>query len=190
MIDECANIGQIPSLEKLISTIRSREISACLVLQAQSQLKALYKDNASTIIGNCDSAIFLGGKEKETLEEWSKILGKETIFSHSTSETKGNSPSYGRNLNKMGKDLMSPDELATMPGDKCILQLRGVRPFFSKKYDITKHPHYKYLSDFDKRNEFNIEKFLSTKLKVKQSDMFEVHEVDLDDALPEDAFIE
>jgi len=190
LIDECANIGQIPNLEKLMATIRSREISACLVLQAQSQLKALYKDNASTIIGNCDSAIFLGGKEKETLEEWSKILGKETIFSHSTSETKGNSPSYGRNLNKLGKDLMSPDELATMPGDKCILQVRGVRPFLSKKYDITKHPHYKYLSDFDKRNEFNIEKFLSTKLKVKQSDMFEVHEVDLDDALPEDAFIE
>jgi len=190
LIDECANIGQIPNLEKLMATIRSREISACLVLQAQSQLKALYKDNASTIIGNCDSAIFLGGKEKETLEEWSKILGKETIFSHSTSETKGNSPSYGRNLNKLGKDLMSPDELATMPGDKCILQLRGVRPFFSKKYDITKHPHYKYLSDFDKRNEFNIEKFLNTKLKLRRNDMFEIHEVDLDEALPADAFIE
>ena len=190
LIDECANIGQIPNLEKLMATIRSREISACLVLQAQSQLKALYKDNAPTIIGNCDSAIFLGGKEKDTLEEWSKILGKETIHSFSTSETKGNSPSYGRNLNKMAKDLMSPDELATMPGDKCIMQLRGVRPFFSKKYDITKHPHYKYLSDFDKRNEFNIEKFLSTKLKLKAQDMFEVHEVDLDETMPEDAFIE
>ena len=190
LIDEAANIGQIPSLEKLMATIRSREISACLVLQAQSQLKALYKDNASTIIGNCDSAIFLGGKEKETLEEWSKILGKETIHSFSTSETKGNSPSYGRNLNKMGKDLMSTDELATMPGDKCILQLRGVRPFLSKKFDITKHPLYKYLSDFDKRNEFNIERYLNTKLKLKANDMYELLEVDLDETLPADAFIE
>ena len=193
LIDEAANIGQIPNLEKLMATIRSREISACLVLQAQSQLKALYKDNASTIIGNCDSAIFLGGKEKETLEEWSKILGKETIHSFSTSETKGNSPSYGRNLNKMGKDLMSTDELATMPGDKCILQLRGVRPFLSKKFDITKHPLYKYLSDFDKRNEFNIERYLNTKLKLKPNDMFEVLdelEVELDETLPADAFIE
>ena len=147
----------------------------------------------STIIGNCDSAIFLGGKEKETLEEWSKILGKETIHSFSTSETKGNSPSYGRNLNKMGKELMSTDELATMPGDKCILQLRGVRPFLSKKFDITKHPLYKYLSDFDKRNEFNIERYLNTKLTLKPSDMFEVLdelEVELDETLPADAFIE
>jgi type IV secretion system protein VirD4 len=190
LIDEAANIGQIPNLEKLMATIRSREISACLVLQAQSQLKALYKDNASTIIGNCDSAIFLGGKEKETLEEWSKILGKETIYAHSTSETKGNSPSYGRNLNKLGKELMSPDELATMPGDRCVLQLRGVRPFFSKKYDITKHPHYKYLSDFNKRNEFNIERYLSTKLKLRPNDMYEVHDIDLEETPPADAFIE
>ena len=172
-----------------MATIRSREISACLVLQAQSQLKALYKDNADTIVGNCDSAIFLGGKEKTTLEEWSKLLGKETIDSANTSETKGNSPSYGRNFNKLGKELMTIDELAVMDGSKCILQLRGVRPFFSKKYDITKHPLYKYLSDHDKRNEFNIEKYLNTKLKVKSQDMFMVYEVDMDEALPADAFI-
>ena len=190
LIDEAANIGQIPNLEKLMATIRSREISACLVLQAQSQLKALYKDHADTIVGNCDSAIFLGGKEKTTLEEWSKVLGRESIDSFNTSETKGNSPSYGRNFQKLGRDLMTIDELATMPGDKCVMQLRGVRPFFSKKYDITKHPMYKYLSDYDKRNEFNIEKFLNTKLKVKPQDMFMVYEIDMDEALPAGAFIE
>ena len=190
LIDECANIGQIPNLEKLMATIRSREISACLVLQAQSQLKALYKDNASTIVGNCDSAIFLGGKEKDTLEEWSKLLGKETIDSANTTETKGNSPSYGRNFNKLGRDLMSMDELAVMHGSDCILQVRGVRPFLSKKYDITKHPHYKYLADYDKRNAFNVEKYLSTKLRVKPDDVFIVHEIDMDETLPADAFIE
>ena len=189
LIDEAANIGQIPNLEKLMATIRSREISACLVLQAQSQLKHLYKDAADTITGNCDSAIFLGGKEKTTLEEWSKLLGRETIDSFNTSETKGNSPSYGRNFQKLGKDLMSIDELAVMSGDSCILQLRGVRPFFSKKYDITKHPLYKYLSDYNKKNAFNIERYLSTKLKAKPADVFEVYEIDMDETLPADAFI-
>jgi Type IV secretory pathway, VirD4 components len=189
LIDEAANIGQIPNLEKLMATIRSREISACLVLQAQSQLRALYKDNADTIVGNCDSAIFLGGKEKTTLEEWSKILGKETIDAFNTSETKGNSPSYGRNFQKLGKDLMSIDELAVMDGGSCILQLRGVRPFFSKKYDITKHPLYRQLSDYDKKNAFNIEKHLSTKLKVKPNDMFAVYEADLTETPPPAAFI-
>jgi type IV secretion system protein VirD4 len=182
LIDEAANIGQIPNLEKLMATIRSREISACLVLQAQSQLKALYKDNADTIVGNCDSAIFLGGKEKQTLEEWSKLLGKETIYSFNTSETKGNSPSYGKNLQKMGKDLMTMDELAVMEGDVCILQLRGVRPFLSKKYDITNHPLYRHLSDYDKRNRFNVERYLSTHLKVKPTDAFEVYDIELPDA--------
>jgi len=188
LIDEAANIGQIPNLEKLMATIRSREISACLVLQAQSQLKALYKDNADTIVGNCDSAIFLGGKEKTTLEDWSKMLGKETIDHFNTSETKGNSPSYGRNFQKMGKELMSIDELAVMDGAMCILQVRGVRPFLSPKYDITKHPMYKYLSDFDKRNTFNIENYLSTKLKVKPDDEFNVYDVELEEPPPPDAF--
>ena len=188
LIDEAANIGQIPNLEKLMATIRSREISACLVLQAQSQLKALYKDNADTIVGQCDAAIFLGGKEKSTLEEWSKLLGKETIDAYNTSETKGNSPSYGKNYQKLGKDLMTIDELAVMDGEMCILQLRGVRPFISKKYDITRHPLYKLLSDHDKRNAFNIEKFLSTKLKVKPNDSFEVYEVALEEPPPSDAF--
>ena len=177
LIDEAANIGQIPRLERLMATIRSREISACLVLQAQSQLKALYKDHADTIVGNCDSAIFLGGKEKTTLEEWSKILGRETIDSYSNSETKGNSPSFGRNYQKLGKDLMSMDELAVMDGSYCILQLRGVRPFYSKKYDLTKHPLYKQLSDHDKRNEFDIRKYLSTKLAVRADDTFEVYDL-------------
>ena len=181
LIDEAANIGQIPNLEKLMATIRSREISACLVLQAQSQLKALYKDNADTIVGNCDSAIFLGGKEKTTLEEWSKMLGKETIDTFNTSETRGNSPSYGKNFQKLGKDLMTMDELAVMDGGTCIVQVRGVRPFMSKKYDITRHSLYKYLSDFDKRNTFDIERFLSTKLKVKPSDEFNAYEVDLEE---------
>lgn len=181
LIDEAANIGQIPKLEKLMATIRSREISACLVLQAQSQLKALYKDNADTIIGNCDSMIFLGGKEKTTLKDLSETLGKETIDMYNTSDTRGTQRSYGLNYQKLGKELMSMDELAVMDGGKCILQLRGVRPFLSDKYDITKHPNYKYLSDFDKRNTFNIEKYLSTKLKVKSSEVFDVYEIDLTD---------
>ena len=181
LIDEAANIGQIPKLEKLMATIRSREISACLVLQAQSQLKALYKDNADTIIGNCDSMIFLGGKEKTTLKDLSETLGKETIDMFNTSDTRGAQRSYGLNYQKLGKDLMSMDELAVMDGGKCILQLRGVRPFLSEKYDITKHPQYKYLSDFDKRNTFDIEKYLSTKLKPKPDEVYDVYEIDLTD---------
>jgi type IV secretion system protein VirD4 len=181
LIDEAANIGQIPKLEKLMATIRSREISACLVLQAQSQLKALYKDNADTIIGNCDSMIFLGGKEKTTLKDLTETLGKETIDMFNTSDTRGTQRSYGLNYQKLGKELMSMDELAVMDGGKCILQLRGVRPFLSDKYDITKHPNYKYLSDFDKRNTFNIEKYLSTKLKVKSKEVYNVYEIDLAD---------
>lgn len=181
LIDEAANIGQIPKLEKLMATIRSREISACLVLQAQSQLKALYKDNADTIIGNCDSMIFLGGKEKTTLKDLSETLGKETIDMFNTSDTRGAQRSYGLNYQKLGKELMSMDELAVMDGGKCILQLRGVRPFLSEKYDITKHPQYKYLSDFDKRNTFDIEKYLSTKLKPKPDEVYDVYEIDLTD---------
>ncbi|GMQ61460.1 VirD4-like conjugal transfer protein, CD1115 family [Vallitalea maricola] len=177
LIDECANIGQIPNLEKLMATIRSREISACLVLQAQSQLKALYKDNADTIIGNCDSMIFLGGKEKTTLKDLTETLGKETIDMFNTSDTRGSQRSYGINYQRLGKELMSMDELSVMDGGKCILQLRGVRPFFSDKYDITKHPKYKYLSDFDKKNAFDIEKFLSTKLKLKPNDVYEVFDM-------------
>ena len=181
LIDEAANIGQIPKLEKLMATIRSREISACLVLQAQSQLKALYKDNADTIIGNCDSMIFLGGKEKTTLKDLSETLGKETIDMFNTSDTRGSQRSYGLNYQKLGKELMSMDELAVMDGGKCILQLRGVRPFLSEKYDITKHPQYKYLSDFDKRNTFDIEKYLSTKLKPKPDEIYDVYEINLTD---------
>jgi len=181
LIDEAANIGQIPKLEKLMATIRSREISACLVLQAQSQLKALYKDNADTIIGNCDSMIFLGGKEKTTLKDLSETLGKETIDMFNTSDTRGTQRSYGLNYQKLGKELMSMDELAVMDGGKCILQLRGVRPFLSDKYDITKHPNYKYLSDYDKRNTFDIEKYLSTKLKLKPNEVYDVYEIDLKD---------
>ncbi len=177
LIDECANIGQIPNLEKLMATIRSREISACLVLQAQSQLKALYKDNSDTIIGNCDSMIFLGGKEKTTLKDLTETLGKETIDMFNTSDTRGSQRSYGINYQRLGKELMSMDELSVMDGGKCILQLRGVRPFFSEKYDITKHPNYKYLSDFDKKNAFDIEKFLSTKLKLKGNDVYEVYDL-------------
>ncbi len=179
LIDEAANIGQIPKLEKLMATIRSREISACLVLQAQSQLKALYKDNADTIIGNCDSMIFLGGKEKTTLKDLSETLGKETIDMFNTSDTRGAQRSYGLNYQKLGKELMSMDELAVMDGGKCILQLRGVRPFLSEKYDITKHPQYIHLSDFDKRNTFNIEKYLSTKLNPKPDEVYDVYEIDL-----------
>lgn len=179
LIDECANIGQIPNLEKLMATIRSREISACLVLQAQSQLKALYKDNADTIIGNCDSSIFLGGKEPTTLKELNQSLGKETIDTYNTGESRGREVSHSLNYQKLGKDLASIDELAVLDGGKCILQLRGVRPFLSDKYDITRHPNYKYLSDYDKRNEFNIEKFLSTKLNPKPDEAYEVFEVDV-----------
>ncbi|MCD8374089.1 MAG: type IV secretory system conjugative DNA transfer family protein [Oscillospiraceae bacterium] len=181
LIDECANIGQIPNLEKLVATIRSREISACLVLQAQSQLKAIYKDNADTIIGNMDSRLFLGGAEPTTIKELNAALGKETIDTFNTSDTRGNSPTYGLSYQKLGHELMSQDEIAVMDGGKCILQLRGVRPFFSDKYDITKHPNYKYLSDSDPRNKFSIEKFLSTQLKPKPDERFEVFEVDADD---------
>ena len=174
LIDECANIGQIPNLEKLVATIRSREISACLVLQAQSQLKALYKDNCDTIIGNCDSSVFLGGKEPTTLKELSAALGKETIDTFNTGESRGREVSHSLNYQKLGKELMSQDELAVLNGGKCILQLRGVRPFLSDKYDITKHPNYKYLSDANPKNAFDIEKFLSTKLKLKPEEEFEV----------------
>ena len=178
LIDEAANIGQIPNLEKLVATIRSREISACLVLQAQSQLKAIYKDNADTIIGNMDSRIFLGGSEPTTLKELNQALGKETIDTYNTSNTRGNSPSYGMNYQKLGKDLATVDELAVLDGGKCILQLRGVRPFKSDKYDLTQHPNYKYTSDFDKKNEFNIEQFLSRRLKLKAGDEFVVVDAD------------
>lgn len=178
LIDEAANIGQIPNLEKLVATIRSREISACLVLQAQSQLKAIYKDNADTIIGNMDSRIFLGGSEPTTLKELNQALGKETIDTYNTSNTRGNSPSYGMNYQKLGKDLATVDELSVLDGSKCILQLRGVRPFKSDKYDLTQHPNYKYTSDYDKKNAFDIEKFLSHRLKLKAGDEFVVVDAD------------
>ena len=177
LIDEAANIGQIPNLEKLMATIRSREISACLVLQAQSQLKALYKDNMDTIIGNCDASLFLGGKEETTLKSWNSLLGKETIDMYNTSVTKGTQESHGQNYQKLGKDLMSVDELAVMDGGKCLLQIRGVRPFLSRKYDITKHPNYKYLSDYAPKNAFDIEKFLSTRLPVHPGELYRNYEV-------------
>jgi type IV secretion system protein VirD4 len=176
LIDEAANIGQIPNLEKLVATIRSREISACLVLQARSQLKAIYKDNADTIIGNMDSQIFLGGSEPTTLKELAEALGKETIDTFNTSDTRGNSPSYGTNYQKLGKELMSRDELAVMNGSKCVLQLRGVRPFLSDKYDITQHPNYKYTSDYDKKYTFDIEKYLNRRMKLKADDEYDVVE--------------
>ena len=176
LIDECANIGQIPRLEKLIATIRSREISACLVLQAQSQLKAIYKDNADTIVGNCDSMLFLGGKERTTLKELAETLGRETIDTYNTGESRGREVSHSLNYQKLGKELMTVDELATMSGNKCILQLRGVRPFLSDKYDITRHPNYKYLLDANPNNAFIIERFLSTKLKLKPTDTFVTYE--------------
>ena len=182
LIDECANIGQIPNLEKLMATIRSREISACLVLQTQSQLKALYKDSADTICGNCDSVIFLGGKEKTTLKELSEALGRETIDTFNTGESRGRETSRSTNFQKLGKELMSVDELAVMDGRKCILQLRGVRPFLSDKYDITQHPNYKYLSDADPRNAFDIERFLKRRLKLKADEPCDVFEVDVSDA--------
>ena len=178
LIDECANIGQIPNLEKLVATIRSREISACLVLQAKSQLKAIYKDNADTIIGNMDSQIFLGGSEPTTLKELSEALGKETIDGFNTSDTRGNSPSYGTNYQKLGHELMSRDELAVLDGGKCILQLRGVRPFLSDKYDLTQHPNYKLTADYDPKNMFDIEKYLHPKIKIHPSDAFVVVDAD------------
>ena len=177
LIDEAANIGQIPNLERLMATIRSREISACLVLQAQSQLKALYKDNMDTIIGNCDESLFLGGKEETTLKSWNSLLGKETIDLYNESVTKGTQESHGQNFQKLGKDLMSMDEIAVMDGGKCLLQIRGVRPFLSKKYDITKHPNYKYLSDYNPKNAFSIEEFLSTRLKPKKDEQFINYEI-------------
>ncbi len=178
LIDEAANIGQIPNLEKLVATIRSREISACLVLQAQSQLKAIYKDNADTIIGNMDSRIFLGGSEPTTLKELNQSLGKETIDTYNTGESRGRETSHSLNYQKLGKDLASVDELAVLDGSKCILQLRGVRPFMSDKYDLTQHPNYKFTSDYDKKNEFNIEQFLRHRLKLKAGDEYEVVEAD------------
>lgn len=179
LIDEAANIGQIPNLEKLMATIRSREISACLVLQAQSQLKALYKDNADTIIGNCDTSIFLGGKEPTTLKELNQALGKETIDTFNTGESRGREVSHSLNYQKLGKDLATVDELAVLDGSKCILQLRGVRPFLSNKFDITQHKNYRYLSDANPKNEFDIEKFLSHRLKPKQGEAYNVFEVDV-----------
>ncbi len=182
LIDECANIGQIPRLEKLMATIRSREISACLVLQTQSQLKAQYKDSADTICGNCDSVIFLGGKEKTTLKELSEALGRETIDTLNTGESRGRETSRSTNFQKLGEELMSVDELAVMDGRKCILQLRGVRPFLSDKYDITQHPNYKYLSDADSKNTFDIERFLKRRLKLKPDEQYDVFEVNVSDA--------
>ena len=178
LIDECANIGQIPNLEKLVATIRSREISACLVLQAKSQLKAIYKDNADTIIGNMDSQIFLGGSEPGTLKDLSEMLGKETIDAFNTSDTRGNSPSYGTTFQKMGHELLSRDELAVLDGGKCILQLRGIRPFLSDKYDLTQHPNYKLTSDYDPKNTFDIEKYLNRKEKINPNDEFVVIDAD------------
>ena len=179
LIDECANIGQIPRLEKLMATIRSRELSACLVLQAQSQLKAIYKDNADTITGNCDSFIFLGGKEPTTLKELSAALGKETVDTYNTGESRGREVSHSLNYQKLGKELMTQDELAVMDGGKCILQLRGVRPFLSNKYDITKHPNYPLTSDYDKKNAFDIERFLSRRLTLKPDEAYQVETIDL-----------
>ena len=178
LIDECANIGQIPQLEKLVATIRSREISACLVLQTRSQLKAIYKDNADTIVGNMDSQIFLGGSEPTTLKDLSEMLGKETIDAFNTSDTRGNSPSYGTTFQKMGHELLSRDELAVLDGGKCILQLRGVRPFLSDKYDLTQHPNYKLTSDYDSKNTFDIEKYLNRKEKINPNDEFVVIDAD------------
>ena len=177
LLGEFANIGQIPQFEKLIATIRSREISASIILQSKSQLKAIYRDNADTIEGNCDTTLFLGGKEKTTLKELAEVLGKETIDLYNTSDTRGTSQSYGLNYQKTGKELMSQDEIAVMDGGKCIMQLRGVRPFFSNKYDICKHKNYKYLSDYDKKNIFDIEKYLSTNLILKPEDEVELYQM-------------
>ena len=181
LIDECANIGQIPKLEKLMATIRSREISACLILQTQSQLKALYKDNAETVIGNCDASLFLGGKEPTTLKALSEALGRETIDTYNTGESRGRETSHSLNYQKLGKSLLTVDELEVMDGGKCILQLRGVRPFLSSKYDITKHPHYKYLSDADPKNAFDVERFIRRRMKVKADTVTDVYEVDAEE---------
>ena len=181
LIDECANIGQIPKLEKLMATIRSREISACLILQTQSQLKAMYKDNAETVIGNCDASLFLGGKEPTTLKALSEALGRETIDTYNTGESRGRETSHSLNYQKLGKSLLSADELEVLDGGKCILQLRGVRPFLSSKYDITKHPHYKYLSDADPKNAFDVERFIRRKMKVKADTVTDVYEVDAEE---------
>ena len=178
ILDEFANIGQIPQFDKLIATIRSREISASIILQSQSQLKAIYKDNADTIIGNMDTSIFLGGKEPTTLKELAAVLGKETIDTYNTGESRGRETSHSLNYQKLGKELMSQDELAVMDGGKCILQLRGVRPFLSDKYDITKHPNFKYTADADDKNAFDIEAFLSARLKLKPNEVCDVYEVD------------
>jgi len=179
LLDEFANIGMIPNFEKLIATIRSREISVSVILQAQSQLKAIYKDNMDTILGNCDTMLFLGGKEKTTLEEISKMLGKETIDMFNTSVTKGTQESHGQNFQKLGKDLMSVDEIAVMDGEKCILQVRGERPFLSKKYDITKHKNYRFLADHDDKHIFDVDGYLSTKLKLRKDDVYVVAEIDM-----------
>jgi len=190
ILDEFANIGQIPKFDKLIATIRSREISACIILQAQSQLKAIYKDNADTIVGNCDTTLFLGGKEKTTLKELSEVLGKETIDLYNTSETRGKELSHGLNYQKVGKDLMSQDEIAVMDGAKCIIQLRGVRPFLSNKYDLMKHPNIRLTSDFDESNKFDITKYLNRKrrgaknLIIKESQIVEVFDLTGDSAEP------
>ena len=179
LLDEFSNIGQIPKFEKLIATIRSREISACVILQAQSQLKAIYKDNMDTIMGNCDTTLFLGGKEKSTLKEISELLGKETIDTYNNSITRGSQESHGQNYQKLGRELITVDELAIMDGTKCILQIRGVRPFFSDKYDITKHKNYKYLADYDKKNFFDVEKYLSSRLRMKKDETFDLYEINL-----------
>jgi len=192
LLDEFANIGQIPKFDKLIATIRSREISACIILQAQSQLKSIYKDNAETIIGNCDTVLFLGGKEKTTLKDLSESLGKETVYMLTNNVSKGNSPSYSMNTQKLGKELMSIDELSVMDGGKCILQLRGVRPFLSEKFDITKHKNYRYLSDANPKNAFDIEKFVERKqhkLKPKPDEEYEYDEyAEPDEEMPQEAF--
>jgi type IV secretion system protein VirD4 len=189
LLDEFANIGQIPKFEKLAATIRSREISACVILQAQSQLKAIYKDNAETIIGNMDARLFLGGSESTTLKSLSESLGKETIDLLNSSVSKGNSPSFSQNYQKLGKELMSLDELSVLDGGKCILQLRGVRPFLSDKYDITKHKNYKYLSDYDEKNAFDVEKFVSTRLKVKADEEYPLFNyVEPDEEMPSEAY--
>ena len=189
LLDEFANIGQIPKFDKLIATIRSREISACVILQAQSQLKGLYKDNAETIMGNCDTVLFLGGKEKTTLKDLTESLGKETVYMLTNNVSRGQSPSYSQNQQKLGKELMSIDEIGVMDGMKCILQLRGVRPFFSDKFDITKHKNYRFLSDADDKNAFDIGRYVNRKLKVKPNEMYEFHEIVItEDELPDAAY--
>jgi type IV secretion system protein VirD4 len=189
LLDEFANIGQIPKFDKLIATIRSREISACIILQAQSQLKSIYKDNAETIIGNCDTVLFLGGKEKTTLKDLSESLGKETVYMLTNNVSKGQSPSYSMNTQKLGKELMSIDEISVMDGGKCILQIRGERPFLSDKYDITKHKNYRHLSDANPKNVFNIERHVSTKLKVKPDEEYTYFEhTEVDEEMPQEAF--